>query len=75
MGYPAGPVDWHLAVGLWQWDHPIPDGDYLNQNPAVWLYDFQIGYTRFKTYIEFGGGIAQLAQPSLLGRDTRAAIT
>ena len=31
--------------------------------------------TRFRTYIELGGGIAQLAQPSLLGRDTRAAIT
>lgn len=44
MSYPTGPADWHLAVGLWQWDYNNPRGDYLNPNPSVLIYDYQFGY-------------------------------
>jgi hypothetical protein len=44
MGFPTGPADWHLAVGLWQWDHPDPRGDYLNSNPSVVIYDYEYDY-------------------------------
>lgn len=36
-------TDYHLAVGLWQWDHAetgATTSDYLNQQPTMKVYDY-----------------------------------
>jgi hypothetical protein len=45
MPTPTGPSDWHLALGLWQWDHSSENSDYFNSNPTVKLYDYESGYS------------------------------
>lgn len=43
VGIPTGPADWHLGIGLWQWDHGT-NGDYMHPYPTIMIYDYQVGY-------------------------------